>query len=145
MDPFVANDVASGVSLSDGVHQITLKICDPGHCVSETRTIELVNFAPVLVVDFEPALNPWSELIMPQTGTVTINTTGTYDPEGDNFACTIAFSGYNRQSPGWNNAWVCPETLSYTFDHVDDDPRLRSPSRCKHGTMLGTTPPTAFP
>ena len=122
MDPFVANDVASGVSLSDGVHQITLKICDPGHCVSETRTIELVNFAPVLVVDFEPALNPWSELIMPQTGTVTINTTGTYDPEGDNFACAIAFSGYNRQSPGWNNAWVCPETLSYTFDHVDDDP-----------------------
>ena len=59
---------------------------------------------------------------MPQTGTVTINTTGTYDPEGDDFACIITFSGYNRQGPGWSNAWVCPETLSYTFDHVDDDP-----------------------
>ena len=122
MDPFVANDVASGVSLSDGVHQITLKICDPGHCVSETRTIELVNFAPVLVVDFEPALNPWSELIMPQTGTVPSTPPEPTTLKGDNFACAIAFSGYNRQSPGWNNAWVCPETLSYTFDHVDDDP-----------------------
>ena len=120
--PFVANDAGSGVVLSDGIHQLTLEICDPSHCVSETRTIELVNFAPVLVVDFEPALNPWSELIMPQTGTVTINTTGTYDPEGDDFACIITFSGYNRQGPGWSNAWVCPETLSYTFDHVDDDP-----------------------
>ena len=121
-DAFVANELSTGVVLSDGVHQITLEICDPSHCVSETRTIELVNLAPVLVVDFEPALNPWSELIMPQTGTVTINTTGTYDPEGDDFACIITFSGYNRQGPGWSNAWVCPETLSYTFDHVDDDP-----------------------
>ena len=122
MDPFVANDLASGVSLSDGVHQITLEICDPGHCVSETRTIELVNLAPVLVVDFEPALNPWSELIMPQTGTVSINTTGTYDPEGDDFACLITFSGYNRQGTGWGNQWGCPEELTYTFDHIDDDP-----------------------
>ncbi len=121
-DLFVANELGSGMVVSDGIHQITLEICDPSHCVSETRTIELVNFAPVLVVDFEPALNPWSELIMPQTGTVTINTTGTYDPEGDDFACIITFSGYNRQGPGWSNAWVCPETLSYTFDHVDDDP-----------------------
>lgn len=109
--------------LSDGIHAITLEICDDaGHCVSEVRTIELVNQAPVLVVEFEPSLNPWSELIMPQTGTVTINTTGTYDPEGDDFACIITFSGYNRQGTGWGNAWVCPETLSYTFDHVDDDP-----------------------
>ena len=121
-EAFVVNDLTSGVVLSDGVHQITLEICDPGHCVSETRTIELVNFAPVLVVDFEPALNPWSELIMPQTGTVTINTTGTYDPEGDDFACLITFSGYNRQGPGWGNHWGCSEELTHTFDHVDDDP-----------------------
>ncbi|MGB1587630.1 MAG: right-handed parallel beta-helix repeat-containing protein [Poseidonia sp.] len=121
-DSFVVNDPNTGFSLSDGIHQITLEICDPSHCVSETRTIELVNFAPVLVVDFEPALNPWSELIMPQTGTVTVNTTGTYDPEGDDFACMIKFSGYNRQGSGWGNQWGCPEELTYTFDHVDDDP-----------------------
>ncbi|MGB1865995.1 MAG: right-handed parallel beta-helix repeat-containing protein [Poseidonia sp.] len=121
-DLFVANDLGSGIVLSDGIHQITLKICDPSHCVSETRTIELVNLAPVLAVSFEPALNPWSELIMPQTGTVTINTTGTYDPEGDDFVCLITFSGYNRQGSGWGNQWGCSEELTYTFDHVDDDP-----------------------
>ena len=119
---FIANNLSSGVTLSDGVHQITLEICDASHCVSESRTIELVNLAPVLTVSFEPALNPWSELIMPQTGTVTINTTGTYDPEGDDFACLIKFSGYNRQGSGWGNQWGCPEELTYTFDHVDDDP-----------------------
>ena len=125
--PFLANgepftQVPPYCQLSDGIHEITLQVCDIGHCVAETRTIELVNFAPVLVVDFEPALNPWSELIMPQTGTVTVNTTGTYDPEGDDFACLITFSGYNRQGTGWGNQWGCPEELTYTFDHVDDDP-----------------------
>ena len=125
--PFLANgdpftQVPPYCQLSDGIHEITLQVCDIGHCVAETRTIELVNFAPVLVVDFEPALNPWSELIMPQTGTVTVNTTGTYDPEGDDFACMITFSGYNREGPGWSNHWGCPEELTYTFDHVDDDP-----------------------
>ena len=108
--------------LSDGIHEITLSVCDILYCSAEKRVIELVNFAPVLVVDFEPGLNPWSELIMPQTGTVTINTTGTYDPEGDDFACIIKFSGYNRQGSGWGNQWGCPEELTYTFDHVDDDP-----------------------
>ena len=121
-DAFVANDPNTGFSLSDGIHQITLELCDPTRCVSETRTLELVNLAPVLVVDFQPALSPWSELIMPQTGTVTINTTGTFDPEGDDFACLIKFSGYNRQGSGWGNQWGCPEELTYTFDHIDDDP-----------------------
>ena len=74
--PFLANgdpftQVPPYCQLSDGIHEITLQVCDIGHCVAETRTIELVNFAPALAVDFEPALNPWSELIMPQTGTVT--------------------------------------------------------------------------
>ena len=125
--PFLANgepytQVPPYCRLSDGVHEITLQVCDIAHCVAETRIIELVNFAPVLVVDFEPNLNPWSELIMPQTGTVSINTTGTYDPEGDNFSCIITFSGYNREQPGSDSAWGCPETLTYTFDHVDDEP-----------------------
>ncbi len=34
----------------------------------------------------------------------------------------ITFSGYNRQGTGWGNQWGCPEELTYTFDHVDDDP-----------------------
>ena len=101
----------------------------------ETRTIELVNFAPVLVVDFEPALNPWSELIMPQTGTVTINTTGTYDPEGDDFACIITFSGYNRQGPaGATHGFVlkpCPTPSTTSTTTL----QRRSPSRYKPGTL----------
>ncbi len=123
--PFTANgEDAFGCSLSDGVHVITLEVCDggAGHCVSESRTIELVNLPPVLNLKFSPGLSPWSELIMPQTGTVTINTTGTFDPEGDDFACLITFSGYNRQGAGWGNQWTCPEELTYTFDHVLDEP-----------------------
>ena len=120
--PFTVNTnyLNMGCQLSDGIHVITLEVCDDaGHCVSEVRTIELVNLAPILVVDFEPSLNPWSELIMPQTGTVVINTTGTFDPEGDDFACVIDFNG---EGAGWGNQWVCPEELTYTFDYTTEDP-----------------------
>ena len=121
--PFLANDGLSGFVLSDGIHDITLEVCDnAGHCVSEMRTIELTNLAPELNVSFEPAITQWNELIMPQTGTVVINTSGTFDPEGDDFACIITFGGYTRASPVWDNQWVCPEQLSYTFDHFSDDP-----------------------
>ena len=121
--PFSVNDGVSGFTLSDGIHDLTLEVCDDaGHCVSETRTIELTNLAPELNVSFDPGLTQWNELIMPQTGTVTINTTGTFDPEGDDFACMISFGGYNRQGTGWGNQYVCPELLSYTFDHYTDDP-----------------------
>ena len=95
-------------------------MCDPSHCVFRSRTIELVNLAPVLTVSFEPALNPWSELVIPQTGTVIVNTTGTFDPEGDDFACLISFSA--DQGVGWGNQWECPEELTYTFDYTTEDP-----------------------
>ena len=122
--PFLANgdpftQVPPYCQLSDGLHEISLQVCDIAHCVEEIRTIELVNFAPVLVVDFEPALNPWSELIMPQTGTLVVNTTGTYDPEGDDFACVIDFNG---EGAGWGNQWVCPNELTYTFDYTTEEP-----------------------
>ncbi|MGB1365768.1 MAG: right-handed parallel beta-helix repeat-containing protein [Candidatus Poseidoniaceae archaeon] len=121
--PFSVNDGVSGMTLSDGIHDLTLEVCDnAGHCISETRTIELTNLAPVLNVSFDPGLTQWNELIMPQTGTVSINTTGTFDPEGDDFACLIKFGGYNRQGHGWGNQWGCPEVLTYTFDHYTDDP-----------------------
>ena len=125
--PFLANgdpftQVPPYCQLSDGIHEITLQVCDIGHCQSEVRTIELVNLPPTLVVEFEPALSPWSELIMPQTGTVVINTNGTSDPEGDGVACAIEFVGYTRTNPEWDGTYTCPETLTYTFDHADDDP-----------------------
>jgi len=122
--PFLANSDPSSQTppyceLSDGIHSITLSVCDPTNCVGETRTIELINLAPALMVDFEPALNPWSELIMPQTGTVVVNTTGSFDPEGDDFACVIDFNG---EGAAWGNQWVCPEELTYTFDYTTEDP-----------------------
>ena len=122
--PFTANTNDQwACELSDGVHTLTLEVCDDaGHCVSESRTIELTNLAPELTVTFEPSLTQFSELIMPQTGTVVINTTGTFDPEGDDFACLIKFGGYNRQGTGWGNQYTCPQELSYTFDHFADDP-----------------------
>ena len=125
--PFLANgdpmtQVPPYCQLSDGIHEITLEVCDIQYCQSEVRIIELVNLPPTLVVDFEPALSPWSELIMPQTGTVVINTNGTSDPEGDGVACAIEFVGYTRTNPEWDGTYTCPETLTYTFDHADDDP-----------------------
>ena len=122
--PFTANTNDQwACGLSDGLHSITLEVCDDaGHCVSESRTIELTNLAPELNVSFEPSLTQYSELIMPQTGTVVINTTGTFDPEGDDFACIIKFSGYNRQGAGWGNQYNCPQEMTYTFDHFSDDP-----------------------
>ena len=120
--PFTANsNDSNGCSLSDGVHLITLQVCDPTHCVIQRRTIELVNLAPVIVVDFEPELNPWSELVMPQTGTVTINTTGTADPEGDVFYCGLEFDGYAGQTPPLDASNPCATELTWTFNHVLDD------------------------
>ena len=125
--PFLANgdpytQVPPYCQLSDGIHEIRLEVCDFGHCQRETRIIELVNLPPTLIVDFEPALSPWSELIMPQTGTVTINMSGTTDPEGDGVACVIEFVDYPRPNPVWDGTYACPDELTYTFDHVDDDP-----------------------
>ncbi len=124
--PFTANgEDAFGCSLSDGVHVITLEVCDggAGHCVSESRTIELVNLAPVLNLEFSPGLSPWSELIMPQTGTVTINTTGTFDPEGDYFRLPDHIQWVQITGNGLGQPMgTCPEELTYTFDHVDEPP-----------------------
>ena len=122
--PFIANgNDGFNCSLTDGIHVITLEVCDDnGHCVNASRIVELVNTPPILIYEFNPPLDAWDELVMPQTGTLIINTSGTYDPENDPIACMISFTGYNRQGPGWNNAWVCPEELIWNFDHVDDDP-----------------------
>ena len=52
------------VSLSDGIHDITLEICDDkGNCVEETRSIELSNQPPVIIVTTDPELSPWGEPI----------------------------------------------------------------------------------
>ena len=126
--PFTVNTnyLNMGCQLSDGIHVITLEVCDDaGHCVSETRTIELVNQPPTIVFDVTPELTPWSELVIPRTQNVLFNLTGTFDPEGDTLSCWIKRSYQQGQGQPWLSA-ECPteiwmnlsmaETVPSTFD-----------------------------
>ena len=125
--PFTANaNDTWNCTLSDGIHQITLEICDDtGHCVSEQRVIELSNQPPVIVFDVTPGLTPWSELVIPRTQHVVFNLTGTFDPEGDTLSCWIKRSYQQGQGQPWLSA-ECPteiwmnlsmaETVPSTFD-----------------------------
>jgi hypothetical protein len=125
--PFTVNTnyLNMGCQLSDGIHVITLEVCDDaGHCVSESRTIELVNQPPTIVFDVTPAMTPWSELVIPRTQHVVFNLTGTFDPEGDTLSCWMTRS--YQQGPGqtsgcpseiWMNLSMA-ETVPSTFDLV---------------------------
>ena len=122
---FTANsNGAWSCSLSDGIHTITLEICDDaGHCVSEQRVIELSNQAPVIVFDVTPAMTPWSELVIPRTQNVLFNLTGTFDPEGDSLICWIERSyqndGVGQQSGCPTEVWInfsMAETVPSTFN-----------------------------
>ena len=126
--PFTVNTnyLNMGCQLSDGIHVITLEVCDDaGHCVSESRTIELVNQPPTIVFDVTPAMTPWSELVIPRTQNVLFNLTGTFDPEGDTLSCWIKRSYQQGQGQPWLSA-ECPteiwmnlsmaETVPSTFD-----------------------------
>ena len=92
---FTANGVTAPlVGLSDGIHDITLEICDDkGNCVQETRTIELSNQPPIIVVVTDPSLSPWGELITPLTKPVEYWLNGTYDPENDTLTCSWNWLG----------------------------------------------------
>ena len=126
--PFTVNgNHAGNCTLSDGIHIISLEICDDyGHCVSESRTIELVNQAPTIVFEVTPELTPWSELVIPRTQHVLFNLTGTFDPEGDTLSCWIDRSYQSVTSESsitdcpteiWMNLSMA-ETVPSTFDVV---------------------------
>ena len=126
--PFIVNTnyLNMGCQLSDGIHVITLEVCDDaGHCVSQSRTIELVNQPPTIVFDVTPELTPWSELVIPRTQNVLFNLTGTFDPEGDTLICWIERSyqndGVGQQSGCPTDVWMnlsMAETVPSTFDVV---------------------------
>ena len=115
-DTFVVNQGLTSPSLSDGVHVITAKLCDDkNNCVQQSRTIELSNFDPVVFVDFTPSLNSFNELILPKTGTLEVNLSGTYDPEGDPLNCWISTS-YGLTFPDQTDPQLsCDELIQYTF------------------------------
>ena len=113
---FTVNEVGQSQVLSDGLHTITAKLCDDaGHCVQQSRAIELSNFAPVVFTKFTPGLNAFNELIVARTGTVKVNLTGTYDPEGDSLNCWISTS-YGLVFPEQDTSpSSCPDVIEYTF------------------------------
>jgi hypothetical protein len=111
---FIANLNDSEPCLSDGSHIITLEVCDSeGHCVNETRAIELVNLPPILTVGTSPSISPWGTLYLGQTANVTINLEGTYDPEGGDLWCWAAAS-YEAVDPDPENPH-CPEEIVRSF------------------------------
>ena len=102
--------------LSDGVHQITLEICDTqNHCVQETREVELVNLPPVLSLGTTPGISSWGTLYLGITANVTIHLANTYDPEGDELACWVetSYGGGAGQPPAGDPE--CPDTIITSF------------------------------
>ena len=104
---FTANpelNVINSTTLSDGIHSIELEVCDVSYCTVESRTIELSNQPPVIVVDIDPALSPWGELIAPITKPVHFDLNGTYDPEGDVLNCSWEWLEFTQQISDCSNA-----------------------------------------
>ena len=98
--------------LSDGLHQITLEVCDDqGHCSTESRQIELTNLPPLLTVDTTPDISAWGTLYLGKTASVNIDLTGTSDPENDELSCWI------RVSYEQNDTFLqdCPGQINKTF------------------------------
>ncbi|HIF45654.1 MAG TPA: right-handed parallel beta-helix repeat-containing protein [Candidatus Poseidoniales archaeon] len=131
---FTANDgSAFELVLEDGIHDITLKVCDDkGNCVEETRTIELSNQPPIVSVQTNPGVNPWGELHIPITKPLEFWLNGTYDLEGDNISCSWSWPSHTVQL---NNCGNESGNLSFAdmsqtkFDltlYVDDG--INSPS-----------------
>ena len=112
--------VAPVMALSDGIHDITIEICDDkGNCVEETRTIELSNQPPIIVVDTNPNLSPWGELISPITKQVEYNLSGTYDPENDTLSCSWNWLGNSVQVSDCTNGTGFLSFANATSDSFD--------------------------
>ena len=106
--------IANGIfqCLSDGIHQITLEVCDSSfNCAIEVRTIELTNSPPLLTVDTTPDISAWGTLYVGKTASVNIDLTGTSDPENDELSCWI------RVSYEQNDTFLqdCPGQINKTF------------------------------
>lgn len=117
LDIFTVNDGQSGILLSDGIHDIELKVCDESnHCITSSRTIELSNQAPVISVSVTPGLTPFGDLYIPRTSQVTFNLTGTLDAENDPLRCWVDYP----TSPSISEATDC--VLLQTIDMAQATP-----------------------
>ena len=106
-DPVYSNEGC----LSDGEHAITLEICDGNYCVSETRIITLTNLPPIA----EIILNPSAEsgvLTIPWTQIISINASGTTDPEGNQLDCDLI---WGIEGDFRTKEFSCLESWNITF------------------------------
>lgn len=106
--------IANGIfqCLSDGIHQITLEVCDSSfNCAIEVRTIELTNTPPLLTVDTTPDISAWGTLYLGKTASVNIDLTGTSDPENDELSCWIRVS-YEQNDTFFQD---CPGQINKMF------------------------------
>mgnify|MGYP006138279145 CR=1 FL=1 len=107
--------------LSDGIHQITLQVCDNnGHCVNETREIELLNLPPILSVGTIPKISSLGTLYLGQTANLTVILSGTYDPEGGDLWCWIETSYEEYFAPGTAGDPICPQEITRSFVGAPD-------------------------
>jgi len=118
---FIANQPESEPCLSDGIHDITLSVCDSeGNCVNETRTVELVNLPPVLTVSTSPSISSLGIMYLGKTANVTINLDGTYDPEGGDLWCWATTSYESDPDPDPDNP-NCPLEIVRSFVGSPED------------------------
>ena len=124
IDAFSVNSNNSwGCILSDGIHVITLEVCDDaGHCVSETRTIELANQPPTILFDVTPSMTAWSELVIPRTQHVHFNLSRTFDPENDSLKCWIDRS-YQSETEE-SSVLACPTEIWMNLSMAETVPSL---------------------
>ncbi|CAI8262032.1 MAG: Uncharacterised protein [Methanobacteriota archaeon] len=124
---FLANGPNSLDCLSDGVHQITLEVCDDENaCSYENRTITLTNLPAVVNMEVKPNPDGDGVLRIPRSTIVEFNASGTYDPEGEDLTILLTDSYHAQigEAPDNNMAWFLsfvdsPEdtiTVTITFD-----------------------------
>ena len=123
---FIANNINSLNCLSDGVHKITLEVCDDENaCSYENRTITLTNLPIVVNLEINPSADGDGVLRIPRSTVVELNISGTYDPEGENMEILLTDS-FNQQNipPNDEMKWLLsfvdsPEdevTVTITFN-----------------------------
>ena len=127
---FIVNSVDKPDCLSDGLHSISLEVCDliynpqniaiESKCVSETRQIELVNLPPVLSVDTNPDISSWGTLYLGETANVTVILNGTYDPEGGSLWCWVVAS-YETETNLETGDPDCPMEITRSFNVSEAD------------------------
>ena len=114
---FIANNQNSNC-LSDGTHDITLKVCDSSNnCANETRRIELTNLPPSISVVLTPLADVTNRILLSRTQVLHLNASASVDPENQPFQTSIdvSFSEW-ADDPGDCSTPDCPLEYNISFE-----------------------------